>query len=291
MPIYKFLASDRLDAIANGTLRATQSSALNDPFELRPFFKALSDDEFVERAVYHDQTLREEWEKLYPTVPSHIQDVLPLPQYMQLLEHDATKTFIANQRREILTQFVNVNLPAATAGLRDQIHTTLARLIGIISFSSVATLPTMWAYYSSDHQGYVIEFDDAHPFFDRRRSDQDEFFHLRTVNYLEPPIVHENLANLGGSDVFCVKQSHWSHEAERRILWPLVNAEETTPGSTVFLVEFAKAAVRRVIIGAKAPNALQESVQKILSKDPEYSTARVVRATFDYAAGAVVIPD
>jgi K+-sensing histidine kinase KdpD len=42
----------------------------------------------------------------------------------------------------------------------------------------------LWAHYADAHRGFAIEFDPYHPYFNRRRTDKDELYHLRKVTRL-----------------------------------------------------------------------------------------------------------
>lgn len=74
-----------------------------------------------------------------------------------------------------------------------------------------------------------MEFDTAHSFFNGRRSDKDEFYHLREVIYADrqPSATMMDMP----FDTFVLKSRSWEYEQEWRMLLPLDTAYKkfTTP--------------------------------------------------------------
>ena len=51
MTLYKYAISDRKDVLINGLIRFTQPSALNDPWEMKPYIESLMSDETWEKEI------------------------------------------------------------------------------------------------------------------------------------------------------------------------------------------------------------------------------------------------
>ena len=49
MNLYKYLIPDRMDVLKNQSIRFSQHMALNDPFEMKPFFELLADDAIMKQ--------------------------------------------------------------------------------------------------------------------------------------------------------------------------------------------------------------------------------------------------
>jgi hypothetical protein len=65
MSLYKYVIAPRLDVLQHGMIRFTQPHALNDPFELRPFFESTVPKSFVRDHV--DDASSNIWEIAYIT--------------------------------------------------------------------------------------------------------------------------------------------------------------------------------------------------------------------------------
>ena len=47
MSLYKYLLPERIDVLRNAKIRFSQHMALNDPFEMKPYFEGLASDLFL----------------------------------------------------------------------------------------------------------------------------------------------------------------------------------------------------------------------------------------------------
>ena len=109
--------------------------------------------------------------------------------------------------------------------LRSTIKSRFEELVGILWLTENPDSPLMWAHCATGHEGFVIEVDPTSQFFNRQRSKDDEFFHLRRVHY------HSDKPTLSFSgdasfDVFLTKGLDWKYESEWRMLVPLSAADE-----------------------------------------------------------------
>ena len=68
--VYKFLGPSRAGILHEGTIRYTQPGALNDPFELRPYFELLVPErQLIEGALTTRVNISEELRIAYDTLP------------------------------------------------------------------------------------------------------------------------------------------------------------------------------------------------------------------------------
>ena len=51
MNLYKYLIPDRIDVLKNQSIRFSQHMALNDPFEMKPFFELLAEDPIMKQLI------------------------------------------------------------------------------------------------------------------------------------------------------------------------------------------------------------------------------------------------
>ncbi len=125
MPLlYKYLSSERIcDCLpeqGNGTLRATQPSALNDPFECSVRGPLLTE---------YDNKVSNNLSAINPASPVSERDIAR-----------AREKYGSLYVRELLTR-------------------QLSARFGIISFSTDLRLPLMWSHYTTDGSGFAVGYD------------------------------------------------------------------------------------------------------------------------------------
>jgi hypothetical protein len=127
-PLYKYVTMAGLRRILDGSVRFTQPSAFNDPFELLP-------------------------EVIMPTDE---------PEQRVSISFD----ILANRR--VLSKDEVEAIPdgcgSSDAMSRDIVQ-QLNRLIGILSLSRARNSLLMWSHYADQYAGAVVEFDGSHEFF------------------------------------------------------------------------------------------------------------------------------
>jgi hypothetical protein len=152
-------------------------------------------------------------------------------------------------------------------------------MIGILSLTETATNQAMWAHYAQAHKGFVLSFSTSDAFFHGRRSDMDEFHHLRRVQYFDRAANDSSLMKLTGTDIFLTKTSDWAYEREWRMIAPLGTDIHNPPGDDeVILFEFPPSALREVIVGARATSGLRANLQHAIATDQALSHIRLKEA-------------
>ena len=126
--LYKYVDLKGLSRILDGSIRFTQPSAFNDPFELLP------------------------------------EVVSPLSQANQLLRIAFDITAKRRQHSLPASADEQDGLVSTDALSRDVVH-QLNALIGIFCLSKRADSLLMWAHYADSYAGAVIEFDGSHEVF------------------------------------------------------------------------------------------------------------------------------
>jgi hypothetical protein len=292
MTVFKYLIPERVDVLRAREIRFTQAAALNDPFELSTYFEVLiREDELirhlVEKPLDITPHLVEAYEKLAPELKAQ----MPLG----LLLDSARQLMASAEGQKVFSETIATALGAmrdVTPKFRDQIAESFKTKIGILSLSELPDSAPMWAHYADQHRGFVIGFDESDTFFNRRRGPEDEFFHLRRVDY-RPPEAFADLTTMDGQRILCAKAPEWSYERERRMLVPTTAATRTIAGPTepIHLMAFPPQAVRLVALGARATPDLKALLDDVLSH-ADYAHVRLhiarlddraMRVTFDPA--------
>jgi Protein of unknown function (DUF2971) len=131
-------------------------------------------------------------------------------------------------------------------------QTFMSKIYGVLSLTMNNRTLLMWAHYASEHQGFAVEFDADHPWFNQKIAARDfgEVGTAREVRYskFRPTIVTKRL----DVDAFLTKSDDWSYEQEWRMLMPLKRADKTVPALShaVHLFAVPAEAITGVIFGA-----------------------------------------
>jgi len=173
--------------------------------------------------------------------------------------------------------------------IREAIYRAFNDNVGILSLTEIPDHELMWSHYADTHTGLVLCFDEQHSFFNRRRSENDEFYFLREVHYSDGPAV--SLATIDGDALLVTKGTKWSYEREWRMIIPLRDATRslTIGGDTVHLFSFSPEALRGIILGAHTTLTIEASVQNLLNHRAELRHVRLSRATLDFNARSVKV--
>lgn len=270
MRLYKYLHPDRIDVLRNGTIRLSSAKVLNDPFELKPHISALaSKDEIHSRfETQLPDILVEEYAKL----PAQFRQQVALKRFQELAKA---------QLPEMKAELQGYTAMAASMAQRI-VSEKFEELIGILCLTESPANLLMWAHYADSHQGFVVEFDVDTPFFDQRKSHEDDFRHLRKVIYREqrPTLV---LSEIEDFTAFLTKGLDWCYEAEWRMMLTLSSASLVIGEgpSAVHLYEFPRSAIRSVMLGCRMSETKALEIRQVLSSTEDFKDVRCLQAQID----------
>jgi len=169
MPLFKYVTLDRIDILVNQEIRYTQLSAFNDPFEMPVYIeKAFKNGEFENRLY---KIIYEIAHNDYKNLPPKTRLKKSLAVYLKEVEKH-TQSVVSGSTPSLPGYIENIALSARNALLKLDQH------FGVLSLTETPDNLLMWVHYSGLHTGMVIEFDELHPIFDERKSQQDEFRYL-----------------------------------------------------------------------------------------------------------------
>ena len=183
--IYKYVSSERvftcLPDVGDGTLRATQPSALNDPFECAVL------KTFVER---NEEEGNIEFSRI-------LTDLNPTSVVSEMDVAEARLVYGSLYVRELLSR-------------------QLSKRLGVVSFATNPRHPLMWAHYTGDGSGFVIGYDMTQLV---KLSSREGC--LRPIVYghkpsliLGYPVLNEENINA----LLSQKSDHWNYEQEWRLI-------------------------------------------------------------------------
>lgn len=239
MWLYKYLHPDRTDVIKNLTIRFSQVSALNDPFELCPHLSGLASKEDLRRQIEEElgRIIYLEYEKLNPQVKSLIslsdfseKISANFPNILPLIEQPAT--LFTSSVKSALSSF--------------------GEKVGMLCLSENPDSLLMWAHYADSHRGYVIQFDAENKFFDQRITSEDLLRSLKKVVYkdVRPSTYVYDMSDI---DYLLTKGLEWEYEAEWRMFLPLDMADSKIKigNDTICLYKYPPEAIKSIIFGCR----------------------------------------
>ena len=287
MTLFKYIRPERTDIIQNLEIRFTQPDALNDPFELRPHIDSLiAEADVLENLPEAPIDLRPMIQQAYELVPDL--KVIPLDFALHAIEELMSTEEARRATAEGLRTFLKPMRDGAVV-VRHAIYKAFSENVGLLSLSEIHDNELMWAHYADRHTGLVLCFDEQHAFFNRRRTENDEFYFIRKVRYSDDPPV--SLANIDGDALLITKGTNWSYEREWRMLVPLNDATRSVPisGDTVHLFAFPPDALRGVILGVNTALDKEAEIKSLLSR-PQLQHTKMTRAMLDPESRSIRVP-
>lgn len=266
--LYKYFSPERADVFENTLIRFAPLSAFNDPFEGRPFISGIAPPEKLEAKI--DELLPEEINRSYDELT---------------LENPELRVFSREQIFELFLKFKKPLLDQVMANdgpkvldLVRSIPDRLDRELGALCLTESWNHILMWAHYTSSHTGFVAEFDTKNRFFNDRRSDKDEFRHLRKVIYQQSRPTCA-FTEFDGPEFFLIKSEDWSYENEWRLIKSLSDANEIR--GSIHLFSFPPQAVRSITLGIRSDPKLEVFFKSLRKTHHGYEGLRLFRAVAD----------
>ena len=233
--LYKYVNADRVEAclpqVGDGTLRATQPGALNDPFEcvVIPGSRRVADAPNDEIAILLTS--------INGTTPVKPEDV-----------EEAKGKYGSLYLRELLAN-------------------QLSQRFGIVSFASDPRYPLMWAHYTGDGSGFVIGYDKSEISKLTRRTDCLKAVKYQKTPLIL--LVYDVLNETNVNALLSIKSKHWSYEGEWRLIVELNETVGTGKvdrfGYSINLLRVPNEAVVRVYFTERTPSPFVASVADRLS--------------------------
>lgn len=291
--VYKYLTPDRVDVLESRCIRFTQASALNDPFELRPYFDTILGTDELEGMVAKAEP---DWnygaEELDKYLPPELKGKVTVRDLVQLLQRAGAYEEVMKQvRREILPQMREIE-SRATPMVRDMLIDKCRNHFGILSLTEDPVSSLMWSHYAASHTGFLIGFRTSDPWFSRQRGPNDEFFHLRQVEYVDGHWAVSRLEDLG-PNMLVRKPGQWRYEGEWRMLAPIASADSTLTdkGEKIALFAFPELAIDSIVLGAMANPSLGERISAAIARWLPGTKPRIQMATLNPRDATVTIRD
>jgi hypothetical protein len=276
MSLYKYLVPGRFDVLQNARIRFSQHMALNDPFEMKPYFDGLASDLSLKQ--FFNASWEAYGEEALKRFNGLIPDVLKDEHYKSTMEQSRHE----NPANDLLLDTHKEKMPE----LRNVIFTSLNNGIGVLCLTEEPGNLIMWAHYANNYKGFVVEFDDKHEFFHEKDSSMSELGQIRSVNYSRDRPNHVSFTDLSAAEIFFFKSDDWAYEKEWRMLKPLPVEDANkvyrdADGQPVYLFSFPPECVTGVIFGSRMPCDVRNRFLEFLSTDTRYSDVKPYQAILD----------
>lgn len=262
MSIFKYMSENRIENILiDNKIRFTQPVYFNDPFEVKLAMKGFDTDEKLIKNFDMNfmKIIQEEYEKLDFEI-----------KYKISFE---TFLFFANSRKEERKKlYLNVMGNETTfLMIKKEFDEIINKLIGILSLTTKFDNLLMWAHYSNEHKGFVVEFDSENDFF-KMKDDNYIYKGIQKVNYskIRP---HKFLIENEWEEIFLTKSEEWSYENEYRIIQRLQDADEVKGNISLF--KFPKEMIQAIYCGCNMNTLKKERIIEIIKNDNELNHIKV----------------
>ena len=279
--LFKYVSPDRVQNLETRLIRFSQVSVLNDPFEMRPYFEDIAqDDEAVARVqgIERERVLREGYAAMlhahptsvrqrWPTVDAFLAEAAQNPDVIDDLMQQSTAQALAEDRADM-------------QAYRARHARIIDMTAGVLSLTETPCNLLMWAHYARNHQGFVIEFDADHSTFAHARSLPPGFGHLGQVVYSQDRPRHHYLSGLTMVDLFFHKSTEWEYEREWRIVRRLEDADDNTHAG-VYLFAMEPSSIKSIIFGCQMSDADRSQVWAALGATTDYSHVAVQQAVME----------
>lgn len=264
MKVYRFLPPKREDVLfGQGKIWFTPPSYFNDPFELSPVVKEISDKPYLRRFAR---------ENMKPVV-----DMDPPPGFQSLPRR---------KRRELHRSLGRKFVDDWRAGLgkahAEDMQHAMPKLIstqfGALCFSTLRDNLLMWSHYTECHKGFALEFDSENPNF-------HSLGPLRKIEYGPERPVYDPVQNCDYR-IYLRKSPDWQYENEYRIfrnadLCSNIELRENGHRFTLWTAPLPWEALTGVWFGVRSSPEFVAKVKRLVPRsETRFYKARLDRTLF-----------
>lgn len=260
--LYKYVTADRaltcIPEVGDGTLRATQPAALNDPFEC---------------AVIATTSRAEEFRAL------------------------ATMLTSINERKPVTDESVGeAKLRHGSLFLRQLVAEQVSTKFGIVSFTTEPFHPLMWSHYTSNGAGFVIGYDvwELGKLVGGEECLREVQYRELPPNIYRPGVLTSPPSNT--LVLLSMKSKHWSYEQEWRLIVELDKTIGTGQmdqlGQPINLIRLPNEAVVSVHYTERTPPASVQLIRaRMKDQNNRYRATKPIKLIMSVGYGYEEAPD
>lgn len=266
--LYKYLNPHRADVIENLSIRFSQPSALNDPFEATAL---------IELSQIVSFNFEQEFEAMVNEEGLDRND----PEYQTLKEE------VVAELEEHLAKIIHPKK------VGDEIMERMEYAQGVLSLSRTKESLLMWAHYGDSHKGYALGFDENHEFFEVRDM-MGRPTAPKNVVYTTQRVQIDASRDDYREAILCTKSLEWAYEEEVRVFRTFgrkfSDFERNTKGQ-IHLFPIPPDCIREVYFGANCDTRTQKRILAAIDRHKLNVKVYVAHLLFEkYALGFTEIP-
>lgn len=242
MKLYKYYPpeSESFILLKNGdiSLRFSQPSALNDPFDLSPTID-------IDKKTSHDlaEIIQEKTKS----------------KSMYFLDTNTGEPY----ERATLKQFGDSLYEKTVKIKKLREHNDLS--IGVLSLSKNKKSTLMWSHYSKNHTGFMLEIENS---FELKNSNTQ--LKAQDVDYSKYRPTTKQSESYSDKSYFIYKDPVWHYEEEMRLVVELHTLEPTEKTRNdplpCYCYTYPRSQLGRIILGAMCPKDVEERIRKWADK-------------------------
>ena len=253
-----------LDILSSLRLKVTPPDRFNDPFEFTSQLESKHTHADVRKMLSRDELLIPAWKEMVAdgVTQDKCEDIKI--RYLQELEQS---DLVVNEALARFRQIVEE--------VRANIVSSFSEDFGLVCYSQVPDNILMWSHYGGCHQGFVIEFDLSHPFFqDGNNMAPVEYSSERAFAEMrEDELIMDDVLAL------CRRKSlQWEYEKECRQFFQLSECKtETIDDAVNYYIPIPTSCISAIIFGARCSPSDEESIRKAV--ESRLKDVQIKRAT------------
>lgn len=238
--LFKYLSPARIDVLERLSIRFTQPSALNDPFESAILVDASAHHDI--QSVVSGLRKQAEDEGLIPTNQEE-EDILE--QALAELEAHANDLIHPSSIGKQLVELIN-------------------RAQGVLSLSRTPDSLLMWSHYADSHKGFVLGLDESHEFFsmpDGNGRPTTPHSVIYTSRRQTVQVASEDFYER----LLCYKSLEWAYEQEVRIFRTFGRNQDDfakNDGNSIHLFDVPGDCIKEIYLGANISDNLVNRIMR-----------------------------
>lgn len=237
---------DRIDVLESLSIRFSPLKSLNDPFEELTLID-ISDKK---------ERLKHEFIK-------EIDDIYD----SDISDRTEEDRLIMETEKSKMSDEMNHRLDPSSVG--DNFKSEFCSDLGVLSLSRTNTSLLMWSHYASEGKGFVVAFDEQHPFFNIP-DPMGNATKFKPVSYSRdrPKIKLDDLDTY--EKLFFKKPLEWEYEEEERILRRFSNKDgdfkKDSYGQDIVLSYLPPETIKSIYFGYRMEGKIKERIFSALNK-------------------------
>jgi hypothetical protein len=286
MKLYKYVTPERIDILKHARIGFSHASVFNDPFEMKPFFEYLEKEARLRQGLNGQLTgqrgkiiLECVFKLQYFDLPAEVKRVTPYKKFREAKRKEVKDQQVIEKLINNTTDLMS-DKHGMTADIRDSLLHGITSLHCVLSLTRKRDDLLMWAHYANNHQGFVIEFDGNHNYFNRNMNRAEHDGYLRPVRYLKNRPQRESFEDITTTELLLVKSEEWKYEKEYRMLRNIFGSVEELKGKlgNTYLFPIPTDCITGVILGNLISKTDMEDILSILVNDRRYNHVKTYRA-------------